>query len=94
MVRPIVEYIASRTEEHASVGVIDDDELVHPGPVLTEAVLAALRPGSLIVDLASKPGGTDFAAASAAGAPGHPCPEPAHGLRPRNGGRGSGLDGL
>lgn len=34
-----------------------------PAPVLTEAVLAALRPGSLIVDLASKPGGTDFAAA-------------------------------
>ena len=33
-----------------------------PAPVLTEAVLA-LRPGSLIVDLASKPGGTDFAAA-------------------------------
>ena len=30
--------------------------------VLTELVLAALRPGSLIVDLASKPGGTDFAA--------------------------------
>ena len=34
-----------------------------PAPVLTETVLAALRPGSLIVDLASKPGGTDFAAA-------------------------------
>ena len=34
-----------------------------PAPVLTEPVLAALRPGSLIVDLASKPGGTDFAAA-------------------------------
>ena len=34
-----------------------------PAPILTEAVLAALRPGSLIVDLASKPGGTDFAAA-------------------------------
>ena len=34
-----------------------------PAPVLTEAVLAALWPGSLIVDLASKPGGTDFAAA-------------------------------
>ena len=31
--------------------------------VLTEPVLAALRPGSLIVDLASRPGGTDFAAA-------------------------------
>ena len=29
MVRPIVEYIASRTEQHASVGVIDDDELVY-----------------------------------------------------------------
>ena len=34
-----------------------------PAPVLSEAVLARLRPGSLIVDLASKPGGTDFAAA-------------------------------
>ena len=34
-----------------------------PAPVLTEAVLARLRPGSLIIDLASKPGGTDFAAA-------------------------------
>ncbi|CDK70235.1 Transcriptional regulator, IclR family [Klebsiella pneumoniae IS22] len=29
MVRPIVEYIASRTEEHASVGVVDEDELVY-----------------------------------------------------------------
>ena len=38
-----------------------------PAPVLTEAVLAALRPGSLIVDLASKPGGTDFAAAGRLG---------------------------
>ena len=34
-----------------------------PAPVLTGPVLAALRPGSLLVDLASKPGGTDFAAA-------------------------------
>ena len=43
-----------------------------PAPVLTAAVLAALpkaalRPGSLIVDLASKPGGTDFAAAQRLG---------------------------
>ena len=38
-----------------------------PTPVLTEPVLAALRPGSLIVDLASKPGGTDFAAAQRLG---------------------------
>ena len=29
MVRPIVEYVASRAEEHASVGVIDDNELVY-----------------------------------------------------------------
>ena len=34
-----------------------------PARVLTAPVLAALRPGSLIVDLASKPGGTDFDAA-------------------------------
>ena len=34
-----------------------------PAPVLTGPVLAQLRPGSLIVDLASKPGGTDFDAA-------------------------------
>ena len=38
-----------------------------PAPVLTGPVLAALRPGSLIVDLASAPGGTDFAAAKALG---------------------------
>lgn len=34
-----------------------------PAPVLTERVLARLRQGSLIIDLASRPGGTDFAAA-------------------------------
>ena len=34
-----------------------------PARVLTAPVLAALRPGSLIIDLASKPGGTDFDAA-------------------------------
>lgn len=34
-----------------------------PAPVLTAPVLAQLRPGSLIIDLASKPGGTDFDAA-------------------------------
>lgn len=38
-----------------------------PAPVLTEAVLRRLRPGSLIVDLASQPGGTDFAAAQRLG---------------------------
>ena len=38
-----------------------------PAPVLTEPVLVALRPGSLIVDLASRPGGTDFAAAQRLG---------------------------
>ena len=34
-----------------------------PAPVLGDGVLTRLRSGSLIVDLASKPGGTDFAAA-------------------------------
>ena len=34
-----------------------------PAPVLSEAVLARLRPQSFIVDLASRPGGTDFDAA-------------------------------
>ena len=34
-----------------------------PAQVLTAPVLAALRPGSLVIDLASKPGGTDFEAA-------------------------------
>ena len=34
-----------------------------PAPVLSEAVLARLRPQSFIVDLASCPGGTDFDAA-------------------------------
>ena len=38
-----------------------------PAPVLTAEVLARLRPGSLIVDLASRPGGTDFAAAAQLG---------------------------
>jgi len=34
-----------------------------PAAVLTAPVLAQLRPGSLVIDLASKPGGTDFEAA-------------------------------
>lgn len=38
-----------------------------PAPVLTRPVLEALRPRSLIVDLASAPGGTDFDAAAALG---------------------------
>lgn len=38
-----------------------------PAPVLTRPVLAQLRPASLIVDLASRPGGTDFAAAGLLG---------------------------
>ena len=38
-----------------------------PAPVLGDGVLARLRSGSLIVDLASKPGGTDFAAAARRG---------------------------
>ena len=38
-----------------------------PAPVLTAPVLGALRPGSLILDLASRPGGTDFGAAARCG---------------------------
>lgn len=38
-----------------------------PARVLTEGVLLRLRPQSLIVDLASQPGGTDFAAAQRIG---------------------------
>jgi len=38
-----------------------------PAQVLTAPVLARLRPGSLIVDLASRPGGTDFDAAARCG---------------------------
>ena len=38
-----------------------------PARVLTAPVLARLRPGSLIVDLASRPGGTDFDAAARCG---------------------------
>ena len=38
-----------------------------PAPGLGDGVLARLRSGSLIVDLASKPGGTDFAAAARRG---------------------------
>ncbi|WP_258360855.1 dipicolinate synthase subunit DpsA [Moorella sulfitireducens (nom. illeg.)] len=36
-----------------------------PAPVLTGELLALTRPGVLIIDLASDPGGTDFAAAAA-----------------------------
>lgn len=38
-----------------------------PAPVLDRAVLERLRPGCLILDLASKPGGVDFAAAQSLG---------------------------
>ena len=38
-----------------------------PALVLTAPVLGALRPGSFILDLASRPGGTDFTAAARCG---------------------------
>ena len=38
-----------------------------PALVLTAPVLGALRPGSFILDLASRPGGTDFGAAARCG---------------------------
>ena len=51
------------TELAAEAGTFDTVVNTIPAPVLTAAVLAALPKGCLIVDLASKPGGTDFAAA-------------------------------
>ncbi len=69
--RALAESLGLRGAELARLGALAPafDRVVNtiPAPVLTEPVLAALRPGSLIVDLASKPGGTDFAAAQRLG---------------------------
>ena len=51
------------TELVAEAAAFDTVVNTIPAPVLTAQVLAALPKKSLIVDLASKPGGTDFAAA-------------------------------
>jgi len=50
-------------------GLGDFDAVVNtvPAPVLSEDRLRLLRPGCLVVDLASRPGGTDFAAAKRLG---------------------------
>ena len=68
---PLDESLGLRGAELARLGALAPafDRVVNtiPAPVLTEPVLTALRPGSLIVDLASKPGGTDFAAAQRLG---------------------------
>ena len=65
--RALAESLGLRSAELARLGALAPafDRVVNtiPAPVLTEPVLTALRPGSLIVDLASQPGGTDFAAA-------------------------------
>ena len=55
------------TELAAAAAGFDTVVNTIPAPVLTAPVLAALRPGSLIVDLASAPGGVDFSAAQALG---------------------------
>ena len=69
--RALAESLGLRGAELARMGALAPafDRVVNtiPAPVLTEPVLTALRPGSLIVDLASKPGGTDFAAAQRLG---------------------------
>lgn len=62
-----------------------------PAPVLDEKMLSALPAGALIVDLASAPGGTDFAAARglginailASGLPGRYAPRTAAGILKR-----------
>ena len=53
----------SLTDLAAAAAAFDTVVNTIPAPVLTAQVLAALPKGCLIVDLASKPGGTDFAAA-------------------------------
>ena len=64
--RALAESLGLRGAELARLAVLAPafDTVVNtiPAPVLTEP-----RPGSLIVDLASKPGGTDFAAAQRLG---------------------------
>ena len=55
------------TDLAAAAAAFDTVVNTIPAPVLTAAVLAALPKGCLIVDLASKPGGTDFAAAARRG---------------------------
>ena len=65
--RALAESLGLRGAELCRLGALAPafDTVVNtiPARVLTAPVLAALRPGSLIVDLASKPGGTDFEAA-------------------------------
>ncbi len=65
--RALAESLGLRAAELARLGALAPafDTVVNtiPAPVLTAQVLVQLRPGSLIVDLASKPGGTDFEAA-------------------------------
>lgn len=69
--RALAESLGLRSVPLAGIGAVLPafDTVVNtvPAPVLTAPVLAGLRPGSLIVDLASKPGGTDFAAAARLG---------------------------
>ena len=55
------------TDLAAAAAAFDTVVNTIPAPVLGDGVLARLRSGSLIVDLASKPGGTDFAAAEELG---------------------------
>ena len=64
--RALAESLGLRGAELARLAALAPafDTVVNTIP---EPVLAALRPGSLIVDLASKPGGTDFAAAQRLG---------------------------
>lgn len=55
-----------------------------PAPVLGAAQLRCLPRGALILDLASRPGGTDFAAARELGLACGTCLEPARPLCARN----------
>lgn len=45
-----------------------------PAPVLDSSLLSRVKPGAVIIDIASAPGGTDFAACSRLGIPARLCP--------------------
>jgi dipicolinate synthase subunit A len=58
-----------------------------PAPVIGRPLLATLAPGSVVVDVASAPGGTDFAAAEQLGVPARLLPGIPGRLYPRTAGR-------
>ncbi|MCG9967748.1 dipicolinate synthase subunit DpsA [Pelotomaculum terephthalicicum JT] len=57
----------SFTEMRSFMGEVDIIFNTVPAPVLTEDILTGIKPGTVIIDLATAPGGTDFQAAERLG---------------------------